>query len=554
MRRTRDPTSRQAACLVLACLVLAAWAPASPPGTSPCLGQPAGRATAVDQPEPGPSVYPWLYLRDGGPPALGERFVEVVAAGDIMLGRGVSAVADPLSVVAPWLSAADIAMGNLECVIAEAGSARPGPYRLRAPVSAVSTLVGAGLDVVTLANNHVLDFGPGALAEMAARLQAAGIDFAGAGSDAGSAGRPAFREVGGLRFAFLAFNQVPDPADRPSDSGWTRAGWNREAAVAAVAAARTQADAVIISIHWGYEYDLRIDPSQRADAHALAEAGADLVVGHHPHVVQGTELIGGNFVAYSLGNLVFDQQQEGTRQGLALRAFFDRDGLRAVQALPVSSGPRPSLMEAGEASSLLARVRPPLSRIGFACDENDCRPVAVPQDSATGLFRAGSIDMTGDGHPEQVQLLRQRITIFQDGEQAWASPQEWRVVDAALGDPNDDGRGEVLIAFWRPASPDREGSHPFIVGSRRGAYRVLWGGSAVDHPILEVELADVDGDGVHDLVALAERSEGRAVSLWHWHGWGFSELWRSPPGRYQDLVLLPAEHGVPPSFSAALEP
>jgi hypothetical protein len=119
------------------------------------------------------------------------------------------------------------------------------------------------------------------------------------------------------------------------------------------------------------------------------------------------------------------------------------------------------------------------------------------------------------------------------------------VVDVALGDPNDDGRGELFLAFWKPDGPGGSGSHPFIVGYRRGAYRVLWGGSAVDDPILEVELGDVNGDGVQELVVVAERAEGRVVSLWHWYGWGFSQVWRSPPGRYQDLDLIEADAGSP---------
>jgi hypothetical protein len=259
-------------------------------------------------------------------------------------------------------------------------------------------------------------------------------------------------------------------------------------------------------------------------------------------------------VAYSLGNFVFDQQQAETRQGLALRAFFDQQGLRAVQALPVWAGPRPRLMAPEEAASLLARVQPPPRRLGFACDAGGCRPARVPQITASGPFRAGAIDLTGDGIPEQVQLAREGVTSYSDRAAVWHTPPGWRVVDAALGDPNDDGRSELFLAFWRPDGPELVGSHPFIVGYRRGAYRVLWGGSAVKDPILEVELGDVDGDGVQELVVLAEHAEGRVASIWHWYGWGFSEVWRSPPGRYRDLVLIPGGAESPPSISLAVEP
>src|SRR5690606_10331907 len=142
------------------------------------------------------------------------------------------------------------------------------------------------------------------------------------------AARPVIREVDGVRLAFLAFNAVPDPEDQPNETGWTRASWDQAQAAAAIAAAHTEAEAVIVSIHWGYEYDLRPDPAQRDAAQAMLDAGAALVIGHHPHVVQGTATGRDGLVAYSLGNLVFDQQQDDTRYGLALRAFFDAGGLR----------------------------------------------------------------------------------------------------------------------------------------------------------------------------------------------------------------------------------
>jgi hypothetical protein len=97
-------------------------------------------------------------------------------------------------------------------------------------------------------------------------------------------------------------------------------------------------------------------------------------------------------------------------------------------------------------------------------------------------------------------------------------------------------------------------SHPFIVGYRAGAYRVLWGGSAVVDPILEVELGDMDGDGVQELIVLEEMATGRAVSIWRWHGWGFSLMWRSPPGKYRDLGVVQVDIGQPLVITVAALP
>ncbi len=588
--------------------------------------------------------YPWLYLRDGKPLTEDEQVVEVIAVGDVMPGRGVADEARPFAEVAAWLRGADLALGNLECVVGRPDSAllsernTEGAITLHAPPAAINKLRRAGFDVLGLANNHALDLGLEALNETVYRLRKVGIDTVGFGPGPVAAFHPLFREVNDVRLALLAFNAVPYPTDaHDARTGWTLADWDPDRAAQAVAAARQRADAVIVSVHWGYEYQTHVDPAQRDIARVLLEAGADLVVGHHPHVVQGTELVacpesssdeprssrihdptmvapsviadyesalskcaeprssrihdptmvapseiadyesalskcaeprssrihdptmvapseiadyesalsrcaGDQFVAYSLGNFLFDQQQGKTQEGLALRAFFDHQGLRAVQALPVRAGPRPRLLSPDEATSLLDRVRPASARIAFACDEASCHPVDRTQEkenqTESGLFWGGEIDLTGDGLPERVRRIGDRAVIYQDNVEVWRSPDTWRVVDLALGDPNDDGRHELLLAFWRPDDDGVPRSQPFIVGYRGGIYRTVWGGSPVDNPIYEVALGDVDGDGREDLVVLEER----AVAVWRWHGWGFSLMWRSPPGRYQDLIL--SEEGL----------
>jgi poly-gamma-glutamate synthesis protein (capsule biosynthesis protein) len=352
--------------------------------------------------------------------------------------------------------------------------------------------------------------------------------------------------------ALLAFNAVADARGSLGGDGWARAEWDWDRARAVVAVAAERADAVIVSMHWGYEYETSVDPAQRDAARALLAAGADVVVGHHPHVVQPFEVYGDGCVAYSLGNFVFDQGQGETGQGLALRAFFDGRGLRAVQALPVWAGRRPRLMTPDEADTLLARVAPSPRRLRFACDDGSChrvdtRPQSAPE-TESGLFWGGRIDLTGDGVPEHVRRVGGQVVVYSDGAQVWRSPAEWRVVDVALGDPNDDGRGELLLALWKAGldgletpSPEVEHaprSHPFIVGYRGGLYRTLWGGSAVDSPIHEVELGDVAGDRAQELIVLeGDDRRGRTVSVWRWHGWGFGLIWRSEPGAYRDLLL-----------------
>jgi poly-gamma-glutamate synthesis protein (capsule biosynthesis protein) len=537
----------------------------------------AGVASSARADSPGLEVYPWLYQRDNRPLGPAEEVVELIAVGDVMLGRGVAvdsyssevfetsalSTPQPLSNVAGWLREADLVLGNLESVIGVEAAPRPGlyagpeqqPYRLQAPTQAVGWLQAAGFDLLGLANNHALDFGPAGLAETAQRLQAAGITPLGAGPSLEAASQPHFRQMGPVRLAFLALNFVPDPAGQPAGAEWQPGRWDQAQALAAITSAQAQAEAVIVSVHWGREYSLSPDPAQAEAAQAMRDAGADLIIGHHPHVVQGPALLEADqVVIYSLGNFVFDQQFGQTNQGLALRAFFDAQGLRAAQLLPLWAGPQPRLMAPAEAAPLLARLQAP-RRQGFTCDPETCYPVAdLPPVTRSGLFWGGEIDLTGDGLPEKVRRIAEQAVIYSGGREVWRGDSDWRVVDLALGDPNDDGRWEALLALWKPDKTGTLRSHPFIIGYRWGIYRDIWGGSAVIDPIHEVELGDIDGNGVQELIVLEETDQAgqRAIAIWDWHGWGFSLRWRSPANNYHDLTFIPATGRHPPLITVAL--
>jgi hypothetical protein len=202
----------------------------------------------------------------------------------------------------------------------------------------------------------------------------------------------------------------------------------------------------------------------------------------------------------------------------------------------------------------------------FACDADTCRQVDGRHSGAAGRFTSGEIDLTGDGIPEVVQLEDAALVVLESGDVVWRSEPGWVVVDAALGDPNQDGRYEALLAFWRNDATGVPRSQPFIIGYRWGLWRTLWGGSPVTDPILELALGDVDGDRAEDLVVIEATNAGpqrmedigayvgiadrpSTVAVWRWHGWGFSRIWRSPVGVYRDLVLLPGKDGAPATIA-----
>ncbi len=259
----------------------------------------------------------------------------LIAVGDVMLGRAVEKVAGehtvfyPLEPVQGYLRQADLTFGNLECAVTARDFAVSKLYRLKADPSAVPALRDAGFDVLSLANNHTMDCGKLGLLETISSLRGAGILTVGAGEDAVEARKPAITVVHGLKVAFLAYTDVPD------GSGTFIARGDSAAIVDAVALAKKQADLVAISLHWGEEYATAPLDYQRKLAHAVVDAGACLVIGHHPHVIEGVERYKRGLIAYSLGNFVFDQREERGQRGLVLACELDRLGVRRAVLAPI---------------------------------------------------------------------------------------------------------------------------------------------------------------------------------------------------------------------------
>jgi len=290
-----------------------------------------------------------------------------MAVGDIMLARqlgqrlAAGEAEYPFALVAETLRGADLAVGNLECAISAGGQPLPKSYRFRAPPLAAQALALGGFDLVTLANNHALDYGPAALADTRALLDAAGVAHVGAGPNAAAARAPAILERNGLRVAFLGYADVP--VER---SGWDArsviAGadapglaWAAPGEVAAdVAAARQQADVVVVLVHSGYEYYEQPNHIQVAIGRAAVDAGAALVIMAHSHVLQGVEYYNGGVIAYSLGNFAFEIER--SRDSAILQVTLSRRGVEALGWLPVTLDPndgRPAPAEAAARERIL---------------------------------------------------------------------------------------------------------------------------------------------------------------------------------------------------------
>jgi poly-gamma-glutamate synthesis protein (capsule biosynthesis protein) len=555
--------------LLLGCLIAALAACAQQEGGS-AWDQGRDRVTSPPPPTGAPPQIDsrqWqeLYRRPGW---TGGTTVDLRAVGDVMLGRFVAAAAARRGFDYPFAQArallnGDLAIGNLESPLTERQAPlRPGPYRLPAPPAFAASLKAAGFSALALANNHALDVGPAGLQDTATALTTIGILPLGAGPDDVTARTPTTIGAAGLRVVLLSFNDVADPEDRPNEGQqWGRA-WLDDAALGAVRQARGAADLVVLIVHWGQEYSANPSARQREWARRLIAAGADLIVGAHPHVLQPVETLVAEgrtgVVAYSLGNFIFDQPfSRATSAGVVLRVLLDRQGVALVAAAPVDLAdgqPRPVALGSNLGQDVLKALGAATDGAlqAWRWDGHTAAPVPVP--SGVHLAERPNrrpADLRGDGQPlwatlDDHGLLEVRAGPASDAPVVWRNEAaSWRVTRIDVGDPNDDGRIEILLLLWKPDSNGALRSHPFLMGWRGGRYRIIWGGSATATPIQDAAVADLDGDGRQELVVLeggsAPGDPAEAVSVWHWHGWGFQREWGSEAGRWARLAVQDLE-------------
>jgi poly-gamma-glutamate capsule biosynthesis protein CapA/YwtB (metallophosphatase superfamily) len=318
--RSRAVRRRRAAGLIVIAGVVVAGAAAlaSRGGGSGEAARGAAQGTATPQALTTPTT-----TADAARPATGSgRPVTLAFGGDVHFEPPIrqwlsSSPSTVLAGVAPALRAADIAMVNVETAITSRGTPAQKNFVFRAPAEAFGAIAAGGVDVVTMANNHGMDYGEQGLRDSIAAARGAGVPVVGIGLDETGAYAPRMFTVKGQRIAVIGATQVMDDnliaawTAGPGKPGLASAK-REDRLVQAVQEARAKADTVVVYVHWGVE--LQECPSERQTslAQRLTAAGADVVVGSHAHVLLGGGRMGGAFVDYGLGNFVFYANREPT--------------------------------------------------------------------------------------------------------------------------------------------------------------------------------------------------------------------------------------------------
>lgn len=289
-----------------------------------------------------PEKKPLSYYRKDMKSLYEPSFVSIAAVGDIMLGSHVIHYLKKYGANYPFdstkaiLRVADMAIGNLEAPFATKGIKFEKKYNFKVPPQYATGLVDAGFDVLNLANNHTMDYGVEALVSTLHTLDSLKLPYSGAGMNKEQALNPAILEYNGIKVAFIGCSLTfPSEFWATKDSPGTYSPQETEL-VNMIKHCEELSDYTVVSFHWGGEGRTTPKQYQKEFAHLSVDAGADLIIGHHPHVLQGVELYRNKLIAYSLGNFAFGSYTRRSKDSAILKVYLTSNGLLYARLIPIS--------------------------------------------------------------------------------------------------------------------------------------------------------------------------------------------------------------------------
>lgn len=456
--------------------------------------------------------------------------VTIILTGDVMVGRSVEERADlmgldyPFKKISPVLKSADITIGNLENPLLASGMPEPKMITLRGHLAWAGVLKNAGFTVLSLANNHALDYGEGGFNQTIKALEGAGITPIGTGE------KYKVINVRGLRIALVARTAFPRRT-HPSVI-------KKDELVSAISSAKKEADLVIVSLHWGVEYEDAPTAEQKELADECIKAGADVVFGHHPHVLQGLEVKDGKVVAYSMGNFLFDQGMPGTCESMILKLTIEGGKIARVDIIPTIIRDGRVYPAGGKMrEKILTHLRSLSSALSAGLYITGTKAMLAL--SPGEYKRSWKADLDGDGAEEDLTIEDGIFSISEKGRTAFETPPDWLVEDVKIFDLMGYGKPQFIILAWK-LSPEKEwkGDHwayrakPGIFANQllvyswvKGEPKPEWIGSPLPYCLRLFEFSRKDDSvfltGTEEDYDDEAAEKGPFDSLYKWTGWQF---------------------------------
>jgi len=508
--------------------------------------------------------------------------VSLCAVGDILLDRGIRAsiqsnsVDYPFKHVSEFINDFDLAFCNLECPVSAVGQSTGKIYCFRADTSYFSGVQDAGFNLFSLANNHIIDWGEKACLDTKQLIEKNNLYVVGAGKDQAEAQAPLSIKMNGLKFAFLASVGIPlkDMIWPISKSGPAQA--NLEQLVELILKIRQTVDYIVVSLHWGTEYEHLPRSHQVIWAHTLINAGADLIIGHHPHVLQSIEYYNNRVILYSLGNFIFDQHKLYQRQSGVFSCIFKKGRIDSICFHPVllqDFQPRLAQDTVFELiaqkinviskkynavflktknqlfitdSSCVLSIDTPIMRAGFSgktilvtrtsiemydssgmlidtvninehLEIKDC--CFVKDASTCRLFAiVGKVNGEFGDFISQFKFTPESIIpecCIQDTKH-----RPWKILTA---DIDCDSTPEIYIGACKINSLDKTGNRLLLYKWNGTNLYPTYTSSKNLKSFIDFTLQDIDSDGLDDLIALEINKDGtKRIMVYQWLGFGFS--------------------------------
>lgn len=269
-------------------------------------------------------------------------YVKLLAVGDVNCAHWITPILDASGTSYPYknikhlLSTGDLVIANLEAPFCEKGEPYPKNFVFKVPARHADVLKDGNINLVSLANNHILDYGIPGLVTTIETLKKASIFFAGAGENINDAYKPAFFRLKNMDIAFFSFSMTFPKSFWATDSTGGTAYPYFSIIKDSISAYRSRADFIIASFHWGKELTSIPKDYQRRMAHFVINSGADLIIGHHPHVLQGIEIYKEKYIFYSLGNFVFASYSNKAIDSMILEADLTKAGIKNIRIIPIN--------------------------------------------------------------------------------------------------------------------------------------------------------------------------------------------------------------------------
>ncbi|NMB70417.1 CapA family protein [candidate division WWE3 bacterium] len=497
-----------------------------------------------------------------------ETTASFIAVGDISFSRGVERVVKyqkninfPFLKTKEILSNADITYANLETPITYGPEVPDGSMIFRSNPGTELALKWAGIDVVNLANNHSYNFDKEGLRDTFKFLRDADIQYAGAGDNSTQAYTPVLIQKNGIKFALLSYESmdiVPNEYEAEENKpgiAFMRIDKMQES----VKKAKTLADVVIVAMHAGEEYVPLGNDLQTNFAHAAIDAGAEVVIGDHPHVIQNAEVYKEKIIFYNLGNFVMDQMwSDDTRRALIFEGIFTKKGLEKFYVTPVQiehySQPNPVTGEL--ADTIVNRLQLSMQK-EYTVDYDKILEsyVKTPKFAYTTVLGNTTKDRTPsekniitnldkDTDYENILLKNGQVQIISGKQLLWTSPENWWVDDVIVEKSLNDERTLVNMSVWKEGNFGKSKplweteddnsikNHMFVFALENKMLKHIWQSSNLPVPNCKIEFRDIEGDGSVELIAYegdyqnAPLCTAAHIAVFRWKEWGFYNQWR----------------------------